>query len=211
MPESLTGSLEGGAARDGLSEKNAATVSNSNHPRRGYHNRAQRARYHTAFGRISPRKAGYHTREAGISPGALQYATHALAARFPHKRCGNRADPPMTGNMNETTRNFACGEDSLALRLVSELPDRRAANADRDLASLACKVLSAFGSNTSKQKHGRFGPCFCLEAPPGIGPGIKVLQTSALPLGYGALSAGISLPYSNPSVKHKFTASREKT
>ena len=25
-----------------------------------------------------------------------------------------------------------------------------------------------------------------LEAPPGIGPGIKVLQTSALPLGYGA-------------------------
>ena len=33
-------------------------------------------------------------------------------------------------------------------------------------------------------------PCwgaFVLEAPPGIGPGIKVLQTSALPLGYGAL------------------------
>ena len=26
-----------------------------------------------------------------------------------------------------------------------------------------------------------------LEAPPGIGPGMKVLQTSALPLGYGAL------------------------
>ena len=27
---------------------------------------------------------------------------------------------------------------------------------------------------------------FALEAPPGIGPGMKVLQTSALPLGYGA-------------------------
>ena len=26
-----------------------------------------------------------------------------------------------------------------------------------------------------------------MEAPPGIGPGIKVLQTSALPLGYGAI------------------------
>ena len=26
-----------------------------------------------------------------------------------------------------------------------------------------------------------------LEAPPGIGPGMKVLQTSALPLGYGAI------------------------
>ena len=25
-----------------------------------------------------------------------------------------------------------------------------------------------------------------LEAPPGIEPGVKVLQTSALPLGYGA-------------------------
>ena len=28
---------------------------------------------------------------------------------------------------------------------------------------------------------------FVLEAPPGIGPGIEVLQTFALPLGYGAL------------------------
>ena len=28
---------------------------------------------------------------------------------------------------------------------------------------------------------------FILEAPPGIGPGMKVLQTSALPLGYGAV------------------------
>ena len=31
------------------------------------------------------------------------------------------------------------------------------------------------------------GGAFLLEAPPGIGPGMKVLQTSALPLGYGAL------------------------
>ena len=38
-----------------------------------------------------------------------------------------------------------------------------------------------------KQKHPCWG-AFVLEAPPGIGPGIKVLQTSALPLGYGALS-----------------------
>ena len=26
-----------------------------------------------------------------------------------------------------------------------------------------------------------------MEAPPGFGPGVKVLQTSALPLGYGAI------------------------
>ena len=37
-----------------------------------------------------------------------------------------------------------------------------------------------------------------LEAPPGIGPGMKVLQTSALPLGYGALfsSEWGAFPYS---------------
>lgn len=29
---------------------------------------------------------------------------------------------------------------------------------------------------------------FLLEAPPGFGPGIRVLQTRALPLGYGAMT-----------------------
>ena len=29
--------------------------------------------------------------------------------------------------------------------------------------------------------------CSDVEAPPGIEPGVKVLQTSALPLGYGAV------------------------
>ena len=33
----------------------------------------------------------------------------------------------------------------------------------------------------------RFSGLFFMEAPPGIGPGMKVLQTSALPLGYGAV------------------------
>ena len=44
----------------------------------------------------------------------------------------------------------------------------------------------------------RFGVLFILEAPPGIGPGMKVLQTSALPLGYGAVfsSEWGSIPYS---------------
>ena len=32
---------------------------------------------------------------------------------------------------------------------------------------------------------------FFLEAPPGFEPGIKVLQTSALPLGYGAMNKGL--------------------
>ncbi len=38
----------------------------------------------------------------------------------------------------------------------------------------------------AQKKRTRLGAS-ALEAPPGIGPGIKVLQTSALPLGYGAL------------------------
>ena len=29
--------------------------------------------------------------------------------------------------------------------------------------------------------------CFFLEAPPGFGPGVEVLQTFALPLGHGAI------------------------
>ena len=101
------------------------------------------------------------------------------------------------------TRNFAFGEDSLALRLGSELPDRRAANADRDPASCACGVPTDVGSNSFKRKDTALRVVsFLLEAPPGIGPGIKVLQTSALPLGYGAVSAGISVPYSPPPVKY---------
>ena len=39
----------------------------------------------------------------------------------------------------------------------------------------------------SKKKNQSIGLVFFLEAPPGIGPGIEVLQTFALPLGYGAL------------------------
>jgi hypothetical protein len=45
----------------------------------------------------------------------------------------------------------------------------------------------------------------CLEAPPGIGPGMKVLQTSALPLGYGAvfLESVVIILWIHPLVKSK--------
>ena len=39
--------------------------------------------------------------------------------------------------------------------------------------------------NTKKKKP--LTRLFFLEAPPGIGPGIRVLQTRALPLGHGAV------------------------
>ena len=39
----------------------------------------------------------------------------------------------------------------------------------------------------SKQKSTALAVLFCLEAPPGIEPGIEVLQTFALPLGHSAV------------------------
>ena len=44
------------------------------------------------------------------------------------------------------------------------------------------------GSGTSKERKSTpFGVLRSLEAPPGFGPGIRVLQTRALPLGHGAV------------------------
>ena len=45
---------------------------------------------------------------------------------------------------------------------------------------------SDVGWHLQRQKTPPRTGVFALEAPPGIGPGMKVLQTSALPLGYGA-------------------------
>ena len=56
-----------------------------------------------------------------------------------------------------------------------------------EFANRACCRKRPTWMASPKQKHPCWG-AFVLEAPPGIGPGIKVLQTSALPLGYGALS-----------------------
>ena len=42
-----------------------------------------------------------------------------------------------------------------------------------------------------------------LEAPPGLEPGVKDLQSSALPLGYGAMT-GISITYTAQKCKQKF-------
>lgn len=50
------------------------------------------------------------------------------------------------------------------------------------MAAIVCPI-PPFGFN---KKSTPYGVLFLLEAPPGIGPGMKVLQTSALPLGYGA-------------------------
>ncbi len=49
-----------------------------------------------------------------------------------------------------------------------------------------------------------------MEAPPGIGPGMKVLQTSALPLGYGAVGILVYYTTSNPFCQVLFENFRKK-
>ena len=46
--------------------------------------------------------------------------------------------------------------------------------------------FSIFAIGVCKKKHQPTGWCFFLEAPPGFEPGVKDLQSHALPLGYGA-------------------------
>ena len=54
-----------------------------------------------------------------------------------------------------------------------------------DVASELANDVVSLRTQTQKEALPK-RKCFFLEAPPGIGPGMKVLQTSALPLGYGA-------------------------
>ena len=55
-----------------------------------------------------------------------------------------------------------------------------------------CKAIPVQKTKKTRENLGFFDRHLLrpehLEAPPGIGPGIKVLQTSALPLGYGAIN-----------------------
>ena len=55
----------------------------------------------------------------------------------------------------------------------------------RALCTLCTGRTLMNGKNLQRKKHPQ-GVLFSLEAPPGIGPGIRILQTLALPLGYGA-------------------------
>ena len=70
----------------------------------------------------------------------------------------------------------------------SELDALCAATANRILCAEAHRAKSDEGvAPPENEKSIPKGMLRSLEAPPGIGPGMKVLQTSALPLGYGAI------------------------
>ncbi len=52
-------------------------------------------------------------------------------------------------------------------------------------------ALRREGGAPKERKSTPFGVLRSLEAPPGFGPGIRVLQTRALPLGHGAIWSGL--------------------
>ena len=104
-------------------------------------------------------------------------------------------------------RNFAlCANIRTPSRWWASSPTALAANADRirlhcdsqcsqmkkwrEVRQISIETPSAvrFSCVARPKREGHaLRVLLFLEAPPGIGPGIKVLQTSALPLGYGAI------------------------
>ena len=87
----------------------------------------------------------------------------------------------------QPSRVFLCGRRTIFLRFSQRFPQSLLKPFLSQKTWKAGIFVGPSPDDLSKQKHPCWG-AFVLEAPPGIGPGIKVLQTSALPLGYGALS-----------------------
>ena len=91
------------------------------------------------------------------------------------------------------SRNLACGENSHALRLANaslreSLADLRAANANRIRCAFGARSRVRFARSATNNKAQSFLDwALLLEVPPGIEPGIEVLQTFALPLGHGTI------------------------
>ena len=62
----------------------------------------------------------------------------------------------------------------------------------KETSRTKCISRSAQAEHIVQKQKALLSQCFLfLKAPPGIEPGIKVLQTSALPLGYGAAWSGL--------------------
>ena len=99
------------------------------------------------------------------------------------------------GNVNRIlfvrySLNFAFGEYISPSPLVSELPDALRADMRTGFCCARRARRARFDERVApptNEKSNPVGLLRSLEAPPGIGPGMKVLQTSALPLGYGAV------------------------
>ena len=79
-------------------------------------------------------------------------------------------------------------EDTYTLRLVSDLPDLRVGYVNRILQHLrrAERSSNRIAPQRKEKRHPNRIP-FSLEVPPRFELGIEVLQTFALPLGYGTV------------------------
>ena len=75
----------------------------------------------------------------------------------------------------------------LALPLTSKLDALCGSKPNRFPCAWRKKTRSVARVARPKAKSTPFGVLLLLEAPPGFGPGIRVLQTRALPLGHGAV------------------------
>ena len=90
------------------------------------------------------------------------------------------------------TRNFGlpqqteCCVPAFGVRLLSGRASESQTVTFKHVRAASAPSRAMWGG-FSKTKSTSYEVLFVLEAPPGIGPGMKVLQTSALPLGYGAV------------------------
>ena len=82
---------------------------------------------------------------------------------------------------------------SKSLVRAVKLPDLRAANVHRIPYAVHTERVAKEGGASRERKKHPVGVLRSLEAPPGIEPGIEVLQTFALPLGHGAVLNSITL------------------
>ena len=94
----------------------------------------------------------------------------------------------LSGFFGGATQVFAFGEYARSLRLVSELPDLREGHVNwtplrRWLAERSSKRVKP---PRKEKRHPEMGCRFPWRRHPDLNWGMRVLQTLALPLGYGA-------------------------
>ena len=126
---------------------------------------------------------------------ALRGECEPDSVRFAHRaQCEARVSTPKERKNSiregfSLSRVFAVGEDSHGLSLTSELDALCAANADRILRALRTEPSAKRGYRLQRKEKTASArdAVFSLEATPGFGPGVEVLQTFALPLGYVAV------------------------
>ena len=100
-------------------------------------------------------------------------------------------------------RNFAFGEYISPSPLVSKLPDALRADMRTGFCCARRARRARFDERVApptNEKSNPVGLLRSLEAPPGIEPGIEVLQTFALPLGHGTVLYSLSKNYGHENL-----------